>query len=279
MPKVRLGGNGNMFADRRIRDGVRCGLKQLVEVGEMPENTTGSCGRVAVVTGAGRGIGRAIATELARRGFAVLAAARTRSEIEDLCNTQTQSGSGEITALECDVRHRESVENMLAACHTRFGRLDVLVNNAGVGKFASLAETTDEIWDAAIDTNLRGAFLCSRAALPMLVESRGIIVNISSVAAVRGFSSFSAYSASKAGLLGFSRAIREDLRKSGVRVTVVLAGATATSIWEKIGGGREWDSSKMIQPAAIARAVGEVVCQPPGVTTEEITLMPAGGAL
>ena len=233
--------------------------------------------KVALVTGAGRGIGREIALELGRRGFAVVASARSVHEIRSVAEA-VRGGGGEAESVPCDVSQADDVEALFGSVRSRFGRLDLLVNNAGIGQFRALEQTDEALWDSTLATNLKGAFLCMRQAAPLMEEGGGgLVVNIASIVAVRGFAFSAAYTASKAGLLGMSRCLREELRKRGIRVAVVMPGATDSPFWDGVEG--DWDRSKMIAPAEVARIVGEIASQPPGVLTEEVIVMPSGGAL
>ncbi|MBX7244717.1 MAG: SDR family oxidoreductase [Candidatus Sumerlaeaceae bacterium] len=234
-------------------------------------------GMTAIVTGAGRGIGRAIAEEFASRGARVVVSSRSLPQLEAVCRGIEASG-GEAIPVVCDVTNTADVRHLFETATVAFEGLDILVNNAGVGQFLSLAETTEEIWDTTLDTNLKGAFLCSREALPHFEQNgSGFIINIASVAGARGFSNFAAYSASKAGLIGLSRALREELRPKKIRVSAVLPGATDSPFWDTVSGN--WDRAKMIASADVAKVVADVASQPASVLTEEVVIMPAGGAL
>lgn len=233
--------------------------------------------RTAIVTGAGRGIGCEIARVLARRGFAVVAAASTATEVNALCK-DLRGQRLRATHVRCDVRSPEEVRALIATCEREHGRLDVLVNNAGVGRYLPLTETTDDIWRDTVETNLSGTFYCTREALPLMERTGGgVIVNMASIAAVRGFANFAAYSACKAGILGFSRSLREEVRKRGIRVTVVMPGATDSTFWE--GQQGDWDPRRMIPAREVAEAIAIAVCQPPSTSTDEIVIMPSGGPL
>lgn len=230
-----------------------------------------------VITGASHGIGRATALEMARRGARVLLSARNEAQLEQVCR-EIRSAGGEAQAVPCDVTRPDEVRRLFEECDRRFGRLDVLFNNAGVGQFVSVEQTTDEIWDAAMDVNLKGTFLCVRESLTLFEKSGGgLIINNASIAAVRGFSNFAAYSASKAGVLGLSRALREELRGKMIRVAVILTGATDTPFWDHVAG--DWNRSLMIRAEDVARTVTLIASMPREALIEEITLMPAAGAL
>jgi NAD(P)-dependent dehydrogenase (short-subunit alcohol dehydrogenase family) len=232
-------------------------------------------GRVALVTGAGRGIGRATAAALAEAGAAVVLAARTQREIEAVARRITARG-GRTLAVACDVRRAAQVEALVAQAVGRFRRLDVLVNNAGLFRIAPLADTDEALWDAILDTNLKGAYLVTRAALPHLVARRGHVVNMISIAGRVALPGNVAYGASKAGLLGFTNVLREELRPLGVRVTALLPGATDTAAWDGVRG--TWDRTRMLRPEVVARLVVEIVTRPGGAGTDEVVLSPVGGA-
>jgi NAD(P)-dependent dehydrogenase (short-subunit alcohol dehydrogenase family) len=231
---------------------------------------------VALVTGAGRGLGRAVAAELGAAGAHLVVAARTRSSIERLV-VEIEAAGGEALAVECDVRVAEQVAALLSKTIARFGGLDVLVNNAGVFQMAPIARTDEAAWDAMLDTNLKGAFLVTRAALPWLEARRGHVFNMVSSAGRDAYPDNGAYCASKWGLLGFTNVLREEMRQRGVRVTALIPGATDTPIWEGVPG--TWDRSRMLRPEILARLVVEVCTQPPEASTDEIVLFPTGGVL
>ena len=234
-------------------------------------------GPVALVTGASRGIGRAIAVELARRGFSVAVAARDAADLRETARMVTDCG-GRALVVRCDVARASDVSRALKRCGAEFGHLDVLVNNAGAGRFASIDETDPALWDATISCNLTGAYLVTRAALPLLRGAGSpVILNIASIAAIRPFVKMAAYAASKAGLLAFSRVLREELRPEGIRVAVLLPGATSSHFWDT--AGVDWDQARMMNPARVAAMAADIVMQPPDMLTEEVIVMPSGGAM
>lgn len=233
--------------------------------------------QVALVTGASHGIGLEIARDLARHGYRVLLLARDRDRLKAGVDSITTAG-GTADSATCDVRDSGSVTEAFRRCDERFGRLDVLVNNAGIGQYLPSLLTTDEVWSETIDTNLTGAFYCSREALPRFEKiGGGLIINNASVAAVRGFPNFAAYCASKAGLLGLSRAMREELREKQVRISVVMPGATDTPFWDHLQG--DWNREKMIPLEHLAKIIAGIALQPRELQMEEVTIMPTGGAL
>jgi 3-oxoacyl-[acyl-carrier protein] reductase len=236
---------------------------------------------VAVVSGGGSGIGREIALECARRGYALALLGRRRKPLlETLAAAGVGSGGSREggLALVCDVREPAAVERAAAAVERRWGAADIVVPAAGVVRIRPFVETSPEEFIATVATNLTGTFLLVRALLPeMKRRGRGWIFAILSVAARRVFPGWSAYCASKWGLDGMVAALREELAGSGVRVTALFPGATDTPLWE--GQPGRWDRAAMVRPAAVARAVGWALDSGPGALVEEIHLGPAGGAL
>ncbi len=230
-------------------------------------------GKVAVVTGASRGIGLAIAQGLADAGCQVALAARFRDarqirEIQRKLSAFAQS---------CDIRDERSVSAFFAAVNERFGRVDVLVNNAGIGgPSRKVAQLSADDWRDIIETNLTGMFLATRAALPLMKRGASIVNNLS-VSAKGVFPGMSAYNASKHGAAGFTNTLREELRQKGIRVIGLYPGATDTAIWEQF-----WPQAPrrhMMSPETIARAVVFALSLPPEATVEELVIAPTGGAL
>jgi NAD(P)-dependent dehydrogenase (short-subunit alcohol dehydrogenase family) len=185
-------------------------------------------GKVALVTGAGRGIGRAIAERLASDGAAVVASQRTVPEGEELARTLSDQGL-ELAFVPADVRDEGDCERVVGETLSRYGRIDVLCNNAGVGLLKSVTETDREAYDRVLDTNVWGIFTCSRYAIPhMIAGGGGSIVNIGSVAASVGFATDAAYCASKGAVHALTRQMALDYAGDGVRVNCVAPGFIET---------------------------------------------------
>jgi NAD(P)-dependent dehydrogenase (short-subunit alcohol dehydrogenase family) len=234
-------------------------------------------GQVAVVTGGGRGIGRAIAAALAREGAAVALAARSAAELEAVAREIEQAG-GRALAIATDVRHEGAVEALARRVLGEWQRVDVLVNAAGVATFAPVTDSKLDDWDQMLAVNLRGAVLCCRAVLPaMTARRRGTIINVGSVVTSRSLTGSAAYTASKYGLLGFSRVLAEEMRPHGVRVGVLSAGATDTPLWDAMPGALPRD--RMLRADQVAEAALFMAGLDPNATLEEMTLLPAGGIL
>jgi NAD(P)-dependent dehydrogenase (short-subunit alcohol dehydrogenase family) len=231
---------------------------------------------VAVITGGGSGIGLALAKAFAGEAYSVVIVGRNQKRLSLAAKDLTKS-SAEVIALACDVRDPQAVEKLFSAIRQRFSVIDVLVNNAGITHaLAPVEKLRVDTWREVIDINLTGTFLVTQAALP-LIRTGGTIVNNLSVAAERIFQGMSAYCASKAGALGFTNVLREELRSRGIRVLALLPGATDTEIFEQF-----WPDaprSKMITPKTVAAAVLHAVLLPANATIEEIRIGPAVGAL
>lgn len=235
-------------------------------------------GQVAVVTGGSRGIGLAIAKALAGEGCNVVITGRNQQALEHAAEELGREGSalGRLVAIECDVRDNEAVARVFTTVSKEFGRLDVLVNNAGIWQPAApVQETAVQLWRDVIDTNLTGTFLCTRAAVA-LMKPGATILNICSVAARDSFPGYAPYNASKAGVLSLTRTLREELKSSGIRVTALSPGATDTEMWQVMP---DVPRDKMIEAESVARLVLEAVVLSPRANLTELHLDPVKGAL
>jgi NAD(P)-dependent dehydrogenase (short-subunit alcohol dehydrogenase family) len=227
-------------------------------------------GKVVLVTGGGQGLGAAICSELATAGATVLVA--DRSERSDAIAQTLVAEGGVAHALRADVGNEGDAQALVDAARERCGRLDALINNAGIDLTTGIDTLAVEDWDAIIRTNLRGPFLLSKFALPLLRRSEGDIVNVASTAAKRGWANASAYHASKWGLLGLSYALHAELRAHHVRVTAVIAGGMRTPfLLERFP---DLDPQKLQDPRHVARAVRFALTQPRESVVAEITVLP-----
>jgi NAD(P)-dependent dehydrogenase (short-subunit alcohol dehydrogenase family) len=194
-------------------------------------------GRVAIVTGASTGIGRATATLLARSGALVTVFARSESKLSELAAIDRDR----ILAVAGDVADPAAIGVMFSETESRFGDCDILINNAGIVIPHRVAELSAEEWDRVFAVNVRGAFLTSKRALPSMIAKRaGTIVNVSSISGVLGaekFPGFTAYNASKAALIAFTEALAVEVKKFGVRVNSVSPGSVDTAMWAGVSGG------------------------------------------
>jgi len=223
------------------------------------------------MTGAGRGIGAAIAHRLAKMGALAVICGRTRAPLESTGATIKQAG-GRVEAVECDVSNEASVRSLAELVEKKFGRTDILVNNAGIGGFGGpLHQLPPDSWDAILNTNLRGVYYCIRSFAPMMIRARsGHIVNISSLAGKNALPNGAAYAASKWGLNGLTYSVAEELRAYNIRVSVVCPGSVDTDLSPHAGK----DHSKMLQPADVAHAIAMLVTQAPQSFASEILLRP-----
>jgi len=187
--------------------------------------------RTAIITGGSRGIGRAIAIEFAREGADVAITYNKNKEMADEVKKEIEKLGRKCLAIKCDVKSKDEVEEMVRATLDNFGKIDVLVNNAGILIRKKLLEIDDEIWDETINTNLRGVFYCIKAAVPHMIKQKyGRIINISSVAAFATRSSSSVYAASKAGVAALTRILCRELAEHGITVNAIAPGPVDTEI-------------------------------------------------
>jgi 3-oxoacyl-[acyl-carrier protein] reductase len=228
-------------------------------------------GQVALITGASRGIGLAIARRLGEMGARVSLCARSREKLEEAVSSLRGSGI-EALALPADVTQEGQISSVVLNTQQKMGPIDILVNNAGIGIFGRFHEQTEADWDAVLGTNLKSAFLMSRAVAPEMIRRKtGHIINISSLAGKNTFANGAIYCASKWGLLGLSGCMAEDLRAHGVRVSAICPGSVNTEFSPHTGK----DASKMLQPEDVAHAVATLVTQAPGSFISEVDIRPA----
>jgi len=228
-------------------------------------------GRSALVTGAGRGIGRAIALALAREGACITAVARTRGELDTLVE-QIQADGGRARAFAGDLRDVSVCQGAVEAAVANFDGLQVLVNNAAVGAFANLADTSDETWDAVMGTNITAPFRLTRAALPHLARRGGHVFMISSLAGSNPIPGMSAYCASKAALDHLAACLMLEVRPQGVKVSTIAPGSVDTAF---AGSPRGGDTSWMLTAEDVAVAVVDVLRARDGAHLSRVEMRPA----
>ena len=227
-------------------------------------------GQVALITGASRGIGLAIARRLGRMGARVSLCARKKADLDRAASDLRAAGI-EVLAVPTDVTRADEVSKLVSETQRSLGPVDILVNNAGIGIFGPFYHQTDADWNSVLDTNLKSAFLTSRAVAPEMIRRKsGHIINISSLAGKSTFANGAIYCASKWGLLGFTGCMAEDLRAHGVRVSAICPGSVATEFSPHAGK----DPSKMLQPDDVAHAVAALVTQSPGSFISEVQIRP-----
>ena len=224
--------------------------------------------KVALITGASRGIGRGVALALAQAGADVALAARNVPDLEQVAGEAGAFGHRTLV-VPADVRDDRSVHVMVQTTLDTFGHLDILVNNAGLGHFGPVDELTLEQFDEMLGVNLRGPFLCMRAAVPaMKRQGSGAIINIASVAGLVANPNLAGYNATKFGLMGLSEACMLELRHFGIKVATVCPGSTAT----EFGGGR--DSTNRLTVEDVAHAVLAILTTGPNVLLSQVHLRP-----
>lgn len=228
--------------------------------------------KVAIVTGASRGIGRAIADTLAAVGCNVVIAARNQADCQAVAEAISARGAGAAFGVACDVRSSADCENLVAATIGHFQHLDILVNNAGIGGFKTVEQMPVEHWDAVMGTNLSGVFYCTHAALPHLKRTgTAWVINIGSLAGKNAFPGGAAYNASKFGLIGFSEALMQEVRHDGVRVSYIMPGSVATDF----DGSSTPSGAWMVQPEDIARIIVDLLAMPERTLPSRIEVRPS----
>jgi NAD(P)-dependent dehydrogenase (short-subunit alcohol dehydrogenase family) len=241
-----------------------------------PKRAPALTGKTALITGASRGIGLAIAHALAGAGCDLVLTGRKLPPLQKIARELARNGT-RVLAKACDVRDPVSVKALAASVRKQFSRVDILVNNAGIAHPSlPVAKLSYEAWKDVIETNLNGTFLVTREILA-LIRRGGTIVNNLSIAATRVFPNSSAYNASKHGALGLTNTLREELRASGIRVIALLPGATDTEIWNTLWP--EAPRKKMMSPQTVAQAILSALLLPVDSTVEELRIMPTSGAL
>jgi 3-oxoacyl-[acyl-carrier protein] reductase len=235
----------------------------------MPSEET-LAGKVALVTGASRGIGFAIARRLGQMSARVAICARDQAKLDQAASILREEKI-EALGVRTDVARDDEISALVQKTREEFGPIDILVNNAGIGLFGPFHEFGEGDWSRVIDTNLKSVFLASRAVAPEMIRRQtGHIINISSLAGKSAFAGGAIYCASKWGLLGLTGSMAEDLRAYGIRVSAICPGSVATDF---AGHGGK-DPSKLLQPDDIAHAVAALVTQGPGSFISEVHIRP-----
>lgn len=210
-------------------------------------------GKTAIVTGGTKGIGRAISEALLREGVNVCISARHANEIEETVRALGKTGEGQLTGAVADVRDYDAVKALIQHAVDEFGGVDILINNAGIGKFGKLEETSPEDFRAVLETNLFGVFYCCHEAIPaMKKRGGGYIINISSLAGTNAHPKMAAYNASKFALNGLSEALMQEVRQDNIKVSYIMPGSVNTYFND---GEPDANNSWELQPEDIARVV------------------------
>ena len=230
-------------------------------------------GKTAIVTGSSKGIGLAIAEALAGAGANVAVSARNEAEVAEAARRLEGVGAGRALGVACDVGRLGDVRRLVRTTVDELGGLDILINNAGIGRFAPMGELTPEDWDAVIRTNLDGVFYCCHEAIPHLRKSGDAwIINIASLAGKNPMANGAAYNASKFGLVGFSEALMMDVRQHGIRVNYIMPGSVATYFNDHTPS--EADAWK-IQPEDIAEVVMDLLALPSRSLVSRVEMRPS----
>jgi NADP-dependent 3-hydroxy acid dehydrogenase YdfG len=228
--------------------------------------------KVAYITGGTKGIGLGIAKKMLPLGIRVAISGRTLSSAEKVAKELTEKYGGEVLAIESDVKdfenEKQAIENIVA----KWGQLDYVIANAGVGHFASIQEMTTQQWNDTIDINLTGVFHTTKASLDALIASKGYLITIASLAGTNFFARGAAYNASKFGLVGFSQAVMMDVRDKEVKVTTIMPGSVATTFNGNVVA--EKDNWK-IQPEDIGQLVVDLIQMEPRVLPSKVEVRPS----
>jgi 3-oxoacyl-[acyl-carrier protein] reductase len=228
-------------------------------------------GKVALVTGAGRGIGKAISLLLAENGCRVMLASRSRDELQAL-ESEIRNRGGEALNVPTDLTRDDEMLRLVESAREKWGGVDILINNAGWGKRAPVARANIEDWDQTLRVNLRAPMLLAHWLVPhMISKGEGAVINIGSISGKSGEANGAAYSASKFGLIGFTQSLYEEVREYGIKVAVILPGFVDTPL---IPPNRQLDRSKMIRADDVAQMVHFVLTSPDTCCPVEITVRP-----
>jgi NAD(P)-dependent dehydrogenase (short-subunit alcohol dehydrogenase family) len=211
---------------------------------------------VAIITGAGRGIGQATAVELSQRGYRIALAARNKEQLEQTLRL-VQDG----VVIPTDITQPDEVKRLVDQTLLKFSRIDAVVNNAGFAPMVSIGETSLQQWRDILETNLSAAFYMSRAVWPIFQSQRfGVIVNISSMASRDPFVGLGVYAAAKAGLNMLSQALSREGKELGIRVHTIAPGAVETGMFRELVSKADWPEEKTLRPEDVAAVIGECVC-------------------
>ncbi len=234
----------------------------------------------ALVTGASTGIGKATALAFARAGFDVVLVSRSQDKLSTLASQISSLGQGQARGVAIDLADLTAVKTAVTDAISHFGRVDVLVNNAGMGYTGALIDMPLDDWQQVMALNLTSVFQCVQAVLPqMRQQGSGMIINVASIAARQAFPEWGAYGVSKAALVALSKAIAAEERPHGIRVVTILPGAVNTPLWDTDTVHADFDRSGMLTPELVANTILQAALLPPDAVVEELTLTPSGGAL
>ncbi len=233
------------------------------------------CDNIAVVTGAGRGIGRAIALMLGNAGAEVVVTARTESEIETVAGEISAAG-GRARAVRVDISEEEDIRKLFKSVSDDFNRLDILINNAGIGRYGKLVDFDADDLDLMYSVNVRGTFLCCREAMRIMIpRASGYIINVSSVLGFRGYADQSGYTATKHGVMGLTKSLAVEAQEHGIRVSAILPGGVDTEMVRR--ARPDLDPDILLQPDDVAQAVGYLLSLSPKAAVDQIYIRRQSG--
>jgi NAD(P)-dependent dehydrogenase (short-subunit alcohol dehydrogenase family) len=228
--------------------------------------------KVALITGGSKGIGYGIAESLLQEGMKVVITSRSKSSAEKAAAVLSKTGKGDVMGLGADVRDHKAQQDLVNQVVAKWGAIDVLVANAGIGYFGSIETLTVEDWQETIDTNLSGVFYSIKACLAALKKSKGYIITMASLAGTNFFAGGSAYNASKFGLVGFSQAVMMDVRNHGIKVTTIMPGSVSTNF---NNGAPSPEDAWKIQPEDIGQMVVDLLQMNPRTLPSKIEVRPS----
>jgi NADP-dependent 3-hydroxy acid dehydrogenase YdfG len=229
-------------------------------------------GKIALITGGSKGIGKGVAIELLENGLHVAVTGRSEKSLSQLVDDLKGKYGEKIMGIVADVRSLKEQERAIHKIHEKWGSVDIVIANAGIGHFASIEDLTSEQWKDVIDINLTGVFNTVKSSLEDLIKNQGYLITIASLAGTNFFETGSAYNASKFGLVGFTQAVMLDLRKHGVKVTTIMPGSVATYFNDRIPG--EKDNWK-IQPEDIGKIVVDLLTMHPRTLPSKVEVRPS----
>ncbi|WP_221393869.1 SDR family oxidoreductase [Dyadobacter sp. NIV53] len=228
--------------------------------------------KTALITGGSKGIGYGVAEVLIKEGIRVAVTSRTKKSADEAAASLNKIKEGYALGIESDVRNLESQEKAVAAVLAKWGQLDYVIANAGVGHMAPIQELTAEQWHETIDINLTGVFFSAKASLKALTETKGYFITISSLAGTNFFPNGTAYNASKFGVVGFSQAMMMDVRSAGIKVTTIMPGSVAT---EFAGHEPSEKDAWKIQPEDIGQIVSDLIKMPARTLPSKVEVRPS----
>jgi NAD(P)-dependent dehydrogenase (short-subunit alcohol dehydrogenase family) len=227
--------------------------------------------KIVLITGGSKGIGYGVAESLIQEGAKVAITSRSQKSADEAAAKLNKIGKGEAIGIQADVRDANAQQKAVDVAVKKFGSLDVLVANAGLGYFGNIETLTIDQWNETIDTNLTGVFYSIKACLPELKKSKGYIITMASLAGTNFFAGASAYNASKFGLVGFTQAAMLDLRALGIKVSTIMPGSVAT----EFGGSGKSEESWKIQPEDIGQIVVDLLKMHPRTLPSKIEVRPS----